>query len=1091
MTTPINIHIDKNIICNTIISKIFLEQGVLSEYKNKYKLKDIFLKNNPDRQIVLNIEPSDTNYKLSSQFNFNTNEIIFNLHKKTVGNDSSKLEFHSKYIYDVNSNTINHSYRLDGMPSRIHKNLVNTTKFVKIKNPYYTINQLLLKIDRDDKPDLVLLASSLDAIKAASEYVKTFKTSELLKSLYLTEDDIKQLDEVFVDTKTKKDFDLTLKNKYTYYCRFISSNRKVYSPETLSQIPQNKNIYTTNNFYTNMLATRYGQYYEDIRNQLKNSQSYHQLDKDNITVNTYIDTINTKLLLPFTATDVFLFYFGKNETAMSRFDLNNVDKVIKLFKYMELIKSLMFTFISIYHSLYTTVLKFPTTIINLGIDFFDIYSSLSWSKHDKITRNIIKNIIIQVKLTMTDRKKLVEINIIDKSKTSLIYLDVIEIPYHDITLLSINTEQKTSQYKSELYKHKLIYTSLLDKTNIPFINIRNSIEGAIFIGEIFNFEFLRRLRKQYLETDDFSYTQDEEVYDKEYTVEEQQYKEVFPEISETACLLTDNEFSNSSKSILVDPEELDEEIEPVKTYLNPEISFAKISIKAIDHEMEEKKLVINSQYEKHMIKILQLKIENNKLFSELSIIDKKYNINKKELEEISIELTEFYQYGPDELSHFDDSYISELEEIQYEKERLNEKLRMERLEIRSKYLAIKSSIIYNETLLEKFIKENSLIKFTKNKYIIELEKREELSRYKESIHNYEYDEYEYDEDRIIDNMNTNIQELLDSNDTTVGLSEPIEHIKRVKDELIGGLKKIGKSISSTINKTNVNLIDELNFQYLDEANKELILRHETALHKIEKQRQSQIEAFELTEDRYQDDLMRLKNSIKDEHKLMSQLEEAYTQKVLLLHTQKESLYNIIEDTDKLPQLQLLEQEENKLTTEFLKLKQEKKNTWESKLLELKAAINRKKKQLNCLPQIHKNRYTIYKLTILIRNAERLYINEITLNKMSERLFKLKQDFDVAHTKTLESKQKLGMHSKIMEKISVRSAKYEKFVQEKIVLLEENITKIQATIKKYTSNIKSKELDFTKDIEKLRKSTEEIKQLVKSAKEEKKLLTNVL
>jgi hypothetical protein len=79
----------------------------------------------------------------------------------------------------------------------------------------------------------------------------------------------------------------------------------------------------------------------------------------------------------------------------------------------------------------------------------------------------------------------------------------------------------------------------------------------------------------------------------------------------------------------------------------------------------------------------------------------------------------------------------------------------------------------------------------------------------------------------------------------------------------------------------------------------------------------------------------------------------------------------------------------------------------------------------------------------------------------------------------------------MEKISVRSAKYEKFVQEKIVLLEENITKIQATIKKYTSNIKSKELDFTKDIEKLRKSTEEIKQLVKSAKEEKKLLTNVL
>ena len=192
---------------------------------------------------MLHIEPASGNYRLVAKFKINEGIIVFNIQRNVK---EPELEFPSEYyITTTDSNIeINHRYATPGTSSTINNNSVISTKFVKFPNPYYTVNKLLELIRADNKPRPIRIDSSLDKVKIAVDYVKREYEERNLRDLQLDRSDILYLD-ILLDIKTKKKYDNKLRLAFEYYKKFMRRNIKVFYPENLHEIPQNKKKYTT------------------------------------------------------------------------------------------------------------------------------------------------------------------------------------------------------------------------------------------------------------------------------------------------------------------------------------------------------------------------------------------------------------------------------------------------------------------------------------------------------------------------------------------------------------------------------------------------------------------------------------------------------------------------------------------------------------------------------------------------------------------------------------------------------------------------------------------------------------------------------
>ncbi len=1077
-------------LCITLITRLFfdsakgglMDKGFLNLIKEKYNLENISLRffNAPSNHVMLHIQPSNTNYKLSANFKINDGRIIFNIQRREV---EAQLEISSEYKID--NNTINHVYQTTGVPSRIHSNSVNSAKFVKFNNPYYTVNQLLTKINKDDKPDMITVKSSLEEVNIAKDYVFRYLEQRMLIDLRLDSSDLDKIRNVFRDQKSKKEYDNKLRHAFEYYTRFMRRNIKVFYPEQLHEIPENKEQYITNNFYTNNLATRYGNYYEDVRTIFTKSSNSVVSDRNYIKVEEYIDPLNIKFQKPFTTTDIFLFYFGRKESSMERYNLSTVEHVMNLFNYIEILKSIMFTFVSLYIKISRNMDKISKSIMNLNIKINQNYPSISWTK--LIESNNICEISITLEYHISKKGTDINIKLCDKKCKPLEYLDVIEIPYKN-TILPIQIK-KVPLYKSDSIKpirRQIIYTSLED-LNIPLEVFKDSIEGAILSNRL-NHVFLSSLRKRFHETDDFS-NNDETIYNPVYTeLSVEEYLSQYPPLKPEGEVQIIDQPGYTDEN-----EDKDEDINEVSSLET--VSY----IKPTNFDELEYNAKIQAEFTRLNIDKLKQQIELNKLKREFRPISKEYSENKfklsnlqRELKAINKDLEEerYIEYENEENPENIELYYDELEQYRDElyEQYNNYKVIYDKLFVTHNSLSHKIRKMDNiyipsfETQIRQLIKSNPNIIFTKFKCVIELEQQERNSR--ELVKT--VDKFDDNEDEQILKGKQTFDEITDEKNIDIGYGTSIS---RLKEKILDGLSEVSIALIATKNKaikteTDSKLQTSYDMRLIEEAGKEVLLRQEESRKQIELARQEQIKQFAQEDIRFKQDLKFIEEEFDRERLLKEQLEEIETQKIVALHSERIRLIDAQEQESLIAELA---EKERLLKEEFEKRKEERKLSWESKIRELEIYILDKEKELDKIPTLHKNRYTIYKLTILIRNATRLLNNEKSLRRLNDNIFRLQLDYEKAMKTRTDTEAMLLSENKQIRRVAFNAVKNEQVLKESIEEIEDKMDRIKKFIRNQRKIIlEKKKLGLIKtwpDVdEHLLKHKQELMDLLKRTKE---------
>ncbi len=1056
-------------ICITLITRLFfdsskggLDKGLLSSIKEQYDLENIsiryFKQSDKDRpHVMLHIIPRNTNYKLSGNFILDEGRIIFNIKNK----DDSDTGLLFEYIIDTQDNTIKHVYKLtDSKPPRIHNTSVFSSNFVKLSNPYYTINKLLELIKKSDKPNLIRIISSLEEAQYALRYIIEHRTDSMLRELKLDLNDITYASKVFTDAKSKKAFDKKLRLKFAYYSRFMRRNIKIYYPENLYEIPQTKENYVTNNFYTNNLATRYGNYYEDIRQVFLKKFMISKLNHYSIKVEEYIMPFDFRFQKPFTSTDIFLHYFGKRLSSMDKFNLTTVENVKNLFSYIELVKSVMFMFVSLYNK----IPKVGTNTLNLNIKLHQLYPCLSWTK--SISSEVISEINITINTNISKKGINVDITLCKTKCKPLECLDVIEIPYKN-EILPINIKKMhPSKFTTLKGTTEEIYKSLEDNRNIPLEVFINSIEGA-FLSNNLNERFLSSLRKRYYETDDFSNKDETLCVNEQKELSEEDYLQNFPQIlgqeqDVSTEIIKPPVFTDEheDEDIELDENGLDENGFPENE--NIPVQYSEV-LKPVSFIQLEEHIKLQSEYTNLLIKLLKLQIEYNKLSTKRMAKSSEYNKIKlqitnlnKEYKEINLDLEEerYINYdeelNPDEIEAYYDEleqYRDELYDKLYELKPTYEKLSIEYNEITNEMRKLSSIfIIYYENKISDLIKNNPDVKFTKSTIILQLEQEEKKTR----IIIKSVEEANIEEDIL--KGEEALEELSEEKGIDIGYNSSIS---KLKDKILDGLSDVAKGLIAVKNKAmkteiETTVKEKYDEQLLNTALKELQLNQEKALKRIEQERQAQIEKFAREDRRFKSELESMEQELSIRRTLEERQQEIENNQIIFAKNERFKLENDeilqLELQIREKELQRLAEEERLLLEQIEKERKERALSWESKIRELEQYIESQQAKLDKIPTLHKYRYRIYKLTILIKNAQRLLDNEIALRRYNEKIYKLELDYEIAKKNKDSTEEYLKSPNGQLNRMALNAVKNVRILQESIEEIENKIDTIKEFVK---------------------------------------------
>ncbi len=1096
------------VICITLIQQLFLNEGyILDSIRSEYNLekKSISIRyfKEPHPHVMLHITPPNTNYKLSANFKIDEGRIIFNIKHKDE-------ETGLLYEYKIDNGIIKHVYKLeDSIAPRIHNSSVFSSVFVKFSNPYYTVNKLLsLAPNSSDKPKIITTKSKLEEVRTTLNYVLNLKFLESkLIELRLEKDDIRIANEVFKDASSKQKFDSKLRLKFAYYTRFMIHNLKAKFPEELHEIPQTKENYVTNNYYTNNLATRYGDYYEDIRSVFNKKFMISQKGHKNIIIEEYADTLNFRFQKPFTTTDIFLHFFGKWQSALQKYNLTTIDNIKKLFDYVELTKSLMFTFVSLF-------MKVPKTngahTVNLNLQILPIYPCLSWTKSIDIDIILEINITIHIKISQKTGKTTINVCNCETKCNRLVCMDVIEIPYKNELIPLYKKKRHLSQYPN--YKNKIVpvYKSLLDNRNIPFDVYKNSIEGAILSNNM-NERFIKSLRKRYYEMDDFT-NEDETVLVSE------EYKELTKEEFDIAFpLLGDNDPDADIDEIIpnenIELNDLEEDEDNEDDSSPSAILYSSITKKTIELDQDEENVKIQSAYFELLIEKIKLEIEFNKLSKLKMSKSKEYNKKKLEIKKLKEAIKNITRdlYDIKNID-YDEEFDPESNQKHYKE--------LEKKEYELSVKLYEQGPIYNKLSREYYdldfkIKKNTMMFLSLDYRIAEMIKINPRLKYITNDTIRKLQEEEYKTRKIIEYIEP-IQETIDE-DVQKGkqVLDELENIdidigygssmKRTNQKIMEGLSDIAKGLIAVKNKSMRNEIElPLKDKYKDEAVdaeiKKLQLKQQQALKRIEEERREQIKHFaredkifkaglkqveaEFAKERELEEVqqrietraiiekMREKLKLEDDYKkkpldiLKERLEEirelkqSNPEKLQILLEEENSINEMILKTQENDEIMLereiirkgmiagellrLEEEEAVLKTQIEEEKLKRSLSWETKIRELQQYIESQKAKVEKIPTIHKNRFAIYKLTQLINNAQRLLNNEKALRSYNEKIIKLNMDYQIAKEHKRKTEELLDSPNKQLRRSAFNAIKNEKIIQESIEQIEIKM----ATIKKF-------------------------------------------
>ncbi len=348
---------------DTVHQQIFVNSGMLRELGERFNCQINFRRK--DGRYALFVRPNDTNYMINVTNGVskeNQDRIFFNLSlKDTTGEPKRPIKTEYMSCYIVDNTSIMHKFKMDGIPTTIVKNKVNLKNIQSFFNPYLKLNELITKY-----------LNPTDVINMNSELTLIIERINRLQSQHLDKDEVElliKLIKTFENDETKKKFDKSLNEIYLLHKKFLKRSIGNKGPEEIDFKISNKELYKTNNKFTEMLAFRYATYIPDF-----------EFTKSSVNNNVFTDPFLFKLETPFTATDIYLHRFDRHfndEYAMDRYEINTPNSLHRLAEIVELTKSLMMTFINISYK----IMSRDFTSNNIIFQLNNIYQGLIWNKN--------------------------------------------------------------------------------------------------------------------------------------------------------------------------------------------------------------------------------------------------------------------------------------------------------------------------------------------------------------------------------------------------------------------------------------------------------------------------------------------------------------------------------------------------------------------------------------------------------------------------------------------------------------------------------------------------------------------------------------
>ena len=362
------------------------------------------------------ITPKDCNYFIHvkhAPISADKTHLTFTLSSKQGDMTNYEPGFSSLYV--VEDDKIKHSHinlNLQPVKSTKIKSILSDNKYTVIFNPYIKLNQLLKKNTN----------IHVNHMTKINELQKIVMDIEKLKLSDNEKKDLDRIKNIFSDYMSKNRYDNKLKDLLPY-----SYRRKAQDIESLDYHYKRFILYESNLPINNLLGNRYAQYYHDFEF-IKKVKSI-KLDKINQFLNfEYIKYIPFGLNKPFTITDIYMHKFPYityhnntvqivhdvhpyNTGAKDVFKLNNDVDISRAFDLIELSKSIIFTFVSIYNVLKK---KLPNitqdpTIIDIPFRLFNVYTKLPWTNIEDGPNNMILESIKHLtllKMTITKKNDL-------------------------------------------------------------------------------------------------------------------------------------------------------------------------------------------------------------------------------------------------------------------------------------------------------------------------------------------------------------------------------------------------------------------------------------------------------------------------------------------------------------------------------------------------------------------------------------------------------------------------------------------------------------------------------------------------------------
>jgi hypothetical protein len=525
---------DTILIKDAVIRQIFVNSGMLYELKKIYNC-DIYF-GNKDGRYALIIKPNNTNYIINATNGFGgpllEDRIFFNLSKKDITKQKIPTEYMSQYI--VKDNMIHHVYKSDGKPTVLKHNEIVRNKTITVYNAYMAFNDLLKK----EKITLEYLISQLlpeeqldietkgiDKVNI-TRFLSRDQILSIISKLYIKSPDLKKNEIMtkIIDTfNNKEEHDKLLKKAMDTNNRVFYRGHKIDRIEEVNRIPMIRKLFDTNNNFTETLAYRYARYYPNFEFTKSSIKKFNRKTNDYFKQE-YSNPLKFKLQSTFTITDVYLHKFDRHindEYAMNRFNIKTVSNIKRLYKLMELAKSIMFTFISL--SLQIKNIFEIDQFITVNI--YNIYPGLIW--------NTQKEIIIHAVFKIYKKDNIIHINIHNTEDT---YNELNLIPCLEVPFLGI--EPPVSKTKTTVEKdYRVIrYRPIIDP-KITIMLKKISPEGfeKYLIDDILNGDNIRSINKQFFDVGNDNYYEEIEEESNEI-VDYVEKPEYFPELQHTSTV---------------------------------------------------------------------------------------------------------------------------------------------------------------------------------------------------------------------------------------------------------------------------------------------------------------------------------------------------------------------------------------------------------------------------------------------------------------------------------------------------------------------------------------------------------------------------